>query len=1024
MSLHRFAVPALTLAALACQSSIPNQAPPDTVAFAVSFPDTSDGTQSFQPPVPNDLVLQAATATPPPAVSAAQLALLNAFRTAGGFPNDQEVPIQIQFFAVKTDPKGGTPTPTAFPDIDTTTVTTTTLAVLRLDTGTPTPVDFEVAPTDYSATTGVLTIHKKVDPATGARWWSTGKDSGRYVVALRGGTKGVKTKSGQVIAPQTPALLISQDKDLTKAENQGILATQADPVAAGKRLEGVRQLYATPQTWQNTTAGWNPPPGAGGPISAFAAVDTVFPHAEIASIQTFVVDPGAHVAVDPNSGIVPLPSEFLMNAAPPGSYYVAAGGSPFTSHVNAPATGALAALAAGLNTLDGFGTTPMILVPTAGTPIAAASVTSSSVVLLEKATAGGAWTRLTDFTASTPTGTYLTLPPPITIDTATGKACTQPYGPTCVAELIGLQPAVGVPLPDGSIVPLPPLKEHAEYAVIVTNDVKDVAGNSIVPGTLAKLLTIALNPATPVFQNGKSQVAGVSDASAAQLQGLAPLIANELTTDVVPAAFGLSVDPAKIVTAYTFVTESFTVAAQTLAATPAAAGLPATLFSGPGTPGTSTVIAPSVMAKKWGIPTTPLRNPAPPNAFVPKHFLEASLVTLDVLDPASGAFLAPANQANAVPTSVPVLIAIPQDAVVPAGGAPLVIFRHGLGRTRGDMLNIAATFTGAGMVVAAIDAAKFGDRAWCTTDADCATGSTCDHTKFGNQGDPVGATPGLCTGGTLAHNPLQGSLPACSATVVGECWDGTAGITKSSGAFFVSSNLFRLRDSMRQDVLDEAALARAVLGTTFALGSAPAIDATRVFYVGQSLGSINGMVNVAVTPAFTSAVLNAGGGTFTDIAADSPAFQAQLNQLVTSLGVTPGSAAFVQLLQVFKWVIDPADPINFASTLAARGIPILGQAARCDNVVPNKENQLFYGLLGKAPTNPTGAAPGTNANLLQWYMQDTTTACPTDGTTGQGATHGFLLDFTNQQLTINAQTEAARFLLGAPLRSTPVLPIP
>ena len=195
--------------------------------------------------------------------------------------------------------------------------------------------------------------------------------------------------------------------------------------------------------------------------------------------------------------------------------------------------------------------------------------------------------------------------------------------------------------------------------------------------------------------------------------------------------------------------------------------------------------------------------------------------------------------------------------------------------------------------------------------------------------------------------------------------------------------------------------------------------------MGQSLGSINGMVNVAVTPAFTSAVLNAGGGTFTDIAADSPAFQAQLNQLVTSLGVTPGSAAFLQLLQVFKWVIDPADPINFASTLAARGIPILGQAARCDNVVPNKENQLFYGLLGKAPTNPVG--PQANSTM-QWYMLDTTTACPTDGTTGQGATHGFLLDFalpapTNPTLTLKAQANARDFLLtGASTVTTPVLP--
>ena len=147
------------------------------------------------------------------------------------------------------------------------------------------------------------------------------------------------------------------------------------------------------------------------------------------------------------------------------------------------------------------------------------------------------------------------------MDTATGQACTQPYGATCVAKLIGLQPAVGVPLPDGSIVPLPPLNDHHQYAVIVTSDVKDVAGNPVTPGTLAKILNLAAPVALggqglPLVQGGKSLLAGVSDADAAQLQGLAPLIANELATDVIPGAVAQGVAQAKIVTAYTFITQS------------------------------------------------------------------------------------------------------------------------------------------------------------------------------------------------------------------------------------------------------------------------------------------------------------------------------------------------------------------------------------------------------------------------------------------------------------------------------------
>src|SRR5271167_4631731 len=188
MSLHRFAP--LAFVALACQPYIPLTTAPGTIVYAVSFPSSSDGTEALSPPTPNDLVLQsAATLTPSAGLSAAQIALLNAFAQGQGWPNDQEVPIQIQFFAVKVHPNGGTPTPTALPDIDTTTSTSSTLALLRYGSNVskPTPITFDpVSPSDYDTATGVLTIHKSVDPTTGTRWWPTGPNgAGRYVVALR-----------------------------------------------------------------------------------------------------------------------------------------------------------------------------------------------------------------------------------------------------------------------------------------------------------------------------------------------------------------------------------------------------------------------------------------------------------------------------------------------------------------------------------------------------------------------------------------------------------------------------------------------------------------------------------------------------------------------------------------------------------------------------------------------------------------------------------------------------------------------
>jgi len=1021
MSLRRFAL--LVLVAVACQPSVPSQSPPSTVAYAVSFPSSADATGAFSPPTPNDLVLESANSLAPSAtLPAAQIALLKAFVQGGGWPNDQEVPIQIQFFAVTVSPTGGAPTAAPFPDIDTTTITPSTLALLRYDPNVakPTPIAFEVAPTDYDAATGVLTIHKTVDPTTGTRWWPTGPNGpGRYVVALRGGSNGVLTKGGQQIAPQVSTFLMAQDEVLTEAQNQGLLSTQPNPALLAEQLEALRQLFANPVGWTTvpatatTPSAWEPGPPPTGLVAPLAAIDTVFPHRQIASLQTFVVDASAHVALDPASGVVPLPSEFLMQA----DYYQ----NPLAGHVqDIPAFGALAQ---GLASLNGFSTTALIMAPTSGAPVAAASVTDASVILLENN--AGTWVQVKDFTPSQPTGVYLTEPPPITIDQATGQPCVagaSGYPATCVAELIGLQPAVTVPLGSAGFRGLPPLADHTQYAVLVTSDVKDVTGKPITPGTVAKILAIAQT--TPVVDgNGHSLLAGVSDANAQAIQGLASVIPAE-DSALISGAVASGAIPAttagKVVFAYTFPTQTIVAQAQQLAAVPAAsipaANQPLVVTA---------TLTPAQAAQKYGVPQELFLNPQNGQPTV-AHFVEAMLVTLDDLDPATGAFR---TSTAPVASPIPVLIAVPPTP--PATGAPIVLFRHGINGGRAQMLPIAGALAGSGMLVAAIDAAKFGDRSWCSSavPGECAAGSTCNTSVFGNQGDPATALPGLCTigltatPGQLTEAPVLGSLPPCSATVTSDCWNGEGGVAKASGNFFVSGNLFRMRDTMRQDIIDEVALVQALRATPVASLGVSALDPNNVFFVGQSLGSISGVADIAASGVFTRAVLNAGGGTFVDIATNSPAFQPELGAVTTSLGFTPGTSAYLEFLQVAKWVIDPADPVNFAPLLKAASI--LGQAARCDNVVPNTQNELFYGLIGLvglSPDNPT-ATEGTAT--LEWYMADSTTPCPTNGTTGQGATHGFLLDGVNPSLTIQAQTNAAQFLLtGIPPATTPVLPLP
>jgi hypothetical protein len=235
-----------------------------------------------------------------------------------------------------------------------------------------------------------------------------------------------------------------------------------------------------------------------------------------------------------------------------------------------------------------------------------------------------------------------------------------------------------------------------------------------------------------------------------------------------------------------------------------------------------------------------------------------------------------------------------------------------------------------------------------------------------------------------------------------------------------------------------------------------AVNPDAVFWEGQSLGGILGTINVAVNPRISEAVLNAPGGTFVDIAATSPAFKAGLEDILAKLPpptgpILPGSPAFLQFLQVAKWVLDPAEPINFAGRmiggtdhptlpdLLAAGAPpqkdkkVLGQLAVCDNTVPNPFNLLLFNVAGVAP--PPTATTFQNNGFTTFRNTGTPdpsgvcNALPAPWDTGAVA-HGFLLDHglrppatsdTNSvTLSLFARTDAADFL-NDPAVAQPVL---
>jgi hypothetical protein len=517
-------------------------------------------------------------------------------------------------------------------------------------------------------------------------------------------------------------------------------------------------------------------------------------------------------------------------------------------------------------------------------------------------------------------------------------------------------------------------------------------------------------------------------------------------------------DQSEIAMAYTFHTQTILDTAVKLGALP---------YSTPAATGnvTATVLAetPAQAFAKYGV------NPSAVGGVPSNHIheiLEVDITTFNLLDDLTGAFMS--DPTMAAPEVIHVMIATPILAATPAcqgalaalstNCAPLMVFRHGLGGGRADMLTVADTYAANGMVTVAIDAAKHGDRSYCTSGAattnipgvtvpQCSGAGTCDTMlPSGAQGDS--APPGKCSTGffyrpvsSFCSNPAN--FPVCQYT-------GANGIPVDSSNYLVTSNFFRTRDTFRQDFIDQSQLIRALALIPGTGATSTVFDYMKlqnviidpspgkIYFSGQSLGSIQGVGDVATNPRIAKAAFNVGGGTVVDIFTNSPAFVASTNALLASLGVVPGTSQYLQFLVVAKTVLDPADPINFAGHLTGNNLPnllsdqsgqtpqlpkkVLAQAANCDATVPNPFNLILAenfntaaptspATVGPLPSSAAFFAPGATGTFQLFTGPGFNPA--NFGTCSTGALeHGFLTDWTTASSTFNAQSDISAFVVN------------
>ncbi|HTQ58320.1 MAG TPA: Ig-like domain-containing protein [Bryobacteraceae bacterium] len=269
----------------------------------------------------------------------------------------------------------------------------------------------------------------------------------------------------------------------------------------------------------------------------------------------------------------------------------------------------------------------------------------------------------------------------------------------------------------------------------------------------------------------------------------------------------------------------------------------------------------------------------------------------------------------------------------PAGGYPVVIYGHGLGDSQwGGPSAVAPVLAQAGFATIAINAVGHGFGPQSQVIVTDRTGNVTTFTAGGRSVDLDGD-------GTIG--PYEGCLPNDPAQVA-------------------------LRDCLRQTAIDLSALVHMIEGgLVLNGGNKPDLDASRIYYVGESLGSLYGNIFAAVEPNVRASVFNVGGGTTEDIVRWSQSYHSLAAALLgmrtpsllnegddfndnyvfpyqpVKVNEVPGAIAIQNAFELYEWWQAAGDPVSFAPHTTASPLPgvpykrVLFQVARDDTTMPN-----------------------------------------------------------------------------------------
>jgi hypothetical protein len=297
--------------------------------------------------------------------------------------------------------------------------------------------------------------------------------------------------------------------------------------------------------------------------------------------------------------------------------------------------------------------------------------------------------------------------------------------------------------------------------------------------------------------------------------------------------------------------------------------------------------------------------------------------------------------------TVPFVLFVP--ATASATTWPVVIFQHGIGRSKEDAIGMASAACQAGYAVIAIDQAVHGFPG----------GVSGSFT-------PPAVTTGMGNGRPQAEWASNFFMLPSTLTARANIYD---------SAF----NLWRLERVLNEPSADPTSLTAQLATATASAGSFPYsaqaslnTGSTTHRFVGQSLGSIVGTVFLAGNAAATGgsgmkAFLSVPGARLAFVLHDSPAFKSAVDAGLAAAGVPTGSPTYNQFFVLAQSVADSVDPATMmgplptggASRLAGR---VAAQEAVLDQVIPNSNGDYWANALG-------GRIPQFGADISGGFTQ-------------------------------------------------------